>query len=440
MVLARIQKVPLKIWEHKKKSAVAVGLLYWAGSWVERRVRNSRLRALYAAEALKFGEQPISAEDRCRRVLVLANVHANERSSYDDFKENALPLLHLAGLQVNIIKAESEAQLEALAAAVDHEEADALYVVGGDATIGKVLTGMLRKRENVILPIGVFPAGYDNLTLKRLVPEVFRQEEDIRAQCESAMALVENIRRPVRPFKVEIDGSVEKPLFSIGDVGAGWFRHIEDRRKKLWYFGGLKRRWAYGWEMLKRSPEQMEVQIDWEEYCSGCNKCREAPPSVIVPWRWWHMFTGAPRFVHDQPKKDFSGIVNENCGLTHSTTATGSELILSGVQENDDERMRLRMRVGGTGSRLDTIREGWKRAAADLVHESNTVNFYAADVFGRAFQFQFNRIPEFVRRLYVSSDATKEEVEEGRTRFNIRALDNKIEFFLPNRLRFDATA
>lgn len=34
-------------------------------------------------------------------------------------------------------------------------------------------------------------------------------------------------------------------------MGAGWFRHIEERRRKLWYFGALKRRWAYIWEMLK---------------------------------------------------------------------------------------------------------------------------------------------------------------------------------------------
>lgn len=39
--------------------------------------------------------------------------------------------------------------------------------------------------------------------------------------------------------------------YGIGDVGAGWYRKIEDRRQKLWYFGALKRRWAYIWEMIK---------------------------------------------------------------------------------------------------------------------------------------------------------------------------------------------
>ena len=36
--------------------------------------------------------------------------------------------------------------MESLAAAVDHQEADAIYVVGGDGTLGRVITGILRNR------------------------------------------------------------------------------------------------------------------------------------------------------------------------------------------------------------------------------------------------------------------------------------------------------
>ncbi|KAK6047927.1 hypothetical protein COOONC_14568, partial [Cooperia oncophora] len=94
---------------------------------------------------------------------------------------------------------------------------------------------------------------------------------------------------------LEGDESDSQPLYSIGDVGAGWFRHIEDRRRKLWYFGALKRRWAYIWEMLKRSPTDMEAKMLYEEACTGCRRCR--PPVVFEPpaWRWWHILTGPPR-------------------------------------------------------------------------------------------------------------------------------------------------
>lgn len=32
------------------------------------------------------------------------NVYANERNAFENFKTNALPLLNLAGLEVNVIK------------------------------------------------------------------------------------------------------------------------------------------------------------------------------------------------------------------------------------------------------------------------------------------------------------------------------------------------
>ncbi|VDM68507.1 unnamed protein product [Strongylus vulgaris] len=144
--------------------------------------------------------------------------------------------------------------MEALAAAVDSQEADAVYVVGGDGTLGRVVTGILRNRDHPALPVGVFPGGYDNLSLKRLAPTVFESSDDVRRMCESAMALIENKIRSVSAFEFSMEGETDaKPIYSIGDVGAGWFRHIEERRRKLWYFGALKRRWAYIWEMLKVS-------------------------------------------------------------------------------------------------------------------------------------------------------------------------------------------
>lgn len=56
-------------------------------------------------------------------------------------------------------------------------------------------------RDESVLPIGVFPGGFDNLTLRRLVPQVFNATEDVRRYCESALALIEDIRTPIRAFQ-----------------------------------------------------------------------------------------------------------------------------------------------------------------------------------------------------------------------------------------------
>lgn len=57
---------------------------------------------MYAREAKKFGEVPLVGNERLRRVAVL--VDAASAGAFDNFSKNALPLLNLAGLQVDLIR------------------------------------------------------------------------------------------------------------------------------------------------------------------------------------------------------------------------------------------------------------------------------------------------------------------------------------------------
>ncbi|VDL72251.1 unnamed protein product [Nippostrongylus brasiliensis] len=414
-VVGKVQKLGQTLWEHKKKTACAGVLLVFAGKYAATMHMNRKIRTAYALEAKKFGEETISAEERPRRVLVLANTSSNERASYDDFTKNALPFT---------FQADSESQLEALAAAVDTQEADAMYIVGGDGTLGTVITGILRNREAPVLPIGMFPGGYDNLSLKRLAPSVFGEfkeelwslkkdswsaakergrgrdaedvaqkralsegrkgsnesSKDVRRMCESAMALIEENRRSVPAFELTVEGadSVVQPIYSVGDVGAGWFRHIEERRRKLWYFGAAKRRWAYFWEMLKA--------------CTGCRTCR--PPVVFEPpaWRWWHILTGPPR----QPEKEggfFIIFINPLLFFIHISDFLNEV----GTTDNDD--------------------------------------FYTTDLLAKAVSLTFVKLPEFIHRLYVSSDHMSENLEGKKIK--VKATDRRVEMYLPNALRVD---
>ncbi|VDM57091.1 unnamed protein product [Angiostrongylus costaricensis] len=361
--------------------------------------RNGKIRAAYARQARKYGAATVSAEERPRRVTVLVNVTSNERSCYDDFVKNALPLLHLAGLQVDVIKSDSESQMETLAAAVDTQEADAIYVVGGDGTLGRVVTGILQHRESSVLPIGVFPGGYDNLSLKRLVPDIFESSRDVRRMCESAMALIEDERRYVNAFEITVvTESHIKSIYSVGDVGAGWFRHIEERRRKLWYLGPLKRRWAYLWEMLKHSPVDMEVKLQYEESCSGCRTCRSAVLFEPPTWRWWHILTGPPRYPEHETKKDYSHIVNDNCGQIREVLGNIRHLShwtqFSSKQIRFQDTACLRVRMGGEDAgRYGIIADGWKRCSANRVGASDNEQFYSTDLLAKAISLTFLKIP-----------------------------------------------
>lgn len=97
----------------------------------------------------------------------------------------------------------------------------------------------------------------------------------------------------------------------------------------------------------------------YEEACTGCRACR--PPVVFEPpaWRWWHILTGPPRYKEPEgqqlyryscepscysciaAKKDYSGVVNENCGRIREVDLKGTDLIIENnlqeVRENCHE-------------------------------------------------------------------------------------------------------
>ncbi|KIH49509.1 hypothetical protein ANCDUO_20416 [Ancylostoma duodenale] len=77
----------------------------------------------------------------------------------------------------------------------------------------------------------------------------------------------------------------------------------------------------------------------YEEACTGCRACR--PPVMFEPpaWRWWHILTGPPRFREPEVKKDYSDVVNENCGRIHEVDLKGTDLII----ENNLQEVRALM-------------------------------------------------------------------------------------------------
>ncbi|KAK6029363.1 diacylglycerol kinase catalytic domain protein, partial [Ostertagia ostertagi] len=399
--VGKVQKLGKTLWEHKKKTITAGILVCVAGNYAATWHMNSKIRTAYALQAKKYGDAPVSAEERPRRVLVVW-------------------LRYLLSNENGHVTLTMRVQLEALAAAVDTQEADAIYIVGGDGTLGRVVTGILRNRLNSLLPIGVFPGGYDNLSLKRLAPHVFESSKDVRRMCESAMALIEEQSRKVQAFEFTLEGDESAlPIYGVGDVGAGWFRHIEERRRKLWYFGRLKRRWAYLWEMLKRSPTDMEAKMLYEEACTGCRRCR--PPVVFEPpaWRWWHILTGPPRLQEPEVKQDYSNVENENCGRIREVDLKGTDLII----ENNQQEVRM---GGEEAGRKGVVAEGWRRCSNNRVGTSDNDDFYTTDLLAKAISLTFVKLPEFIHRLYVSSDHVSEPPLEGK-KINVKSTDRYVE-------------
>ncbi|VDK17327.1 unnamed protein product [Anisakis simplex] len=458
MIVDKISKFGKTIYDHKKKAIAAGVALIFLGRYLERNRRDACIRAAYCREASKYGLQTVSPDDRPRRVSVLINVSANDRYVYDTFKTNALPLLNLAGLEVTLIRAEDEDQTEAVAGALDSAEADALYIVGGDGTVSRVLTGIYRNRKDAVLPVGIFPGGNENRFLSGIVPQVFCERDDVRRYCESAMALIEGNKREVYIARCSLvtvlDGFNDsdyhqKDIYGLSDVNAGWFLHAEMRKRKLWYWGALRRRFAYFWEMVKRYPEPMKLQINYEEYCEGCNKCRGASLNQTpkTEKRWWHYLIGTPKYKDEsenKSKKDYSSVTNENCGKTHELQVNAKDLYIDHEQQQDSSMIRVR--YGGSQSgRMDIMRDGWKRCKADAMAVTPDASFYENDLKCRSVQFAFLSVPKIIERFALFGDEVKlgDGAKENETseeilnkKVKLETTDKKIVVYLPKTLRW----
>ncbi|MFH4976928.1 hypothetical protein AB6A40_003637 [Gnathostoma spinigerum] len=440
-----IKKIPETLWTHKKKSVAAGVTIVLLGRYLRNRQRDNNIRAAYARLAVEYGQQTISPERKPRRVTVLANVFADEHRVYEKFKLNALPLLNLAGMEVDIIRAEDEAQLESVAAALDKAEADALYIVGGDGTVSKALSGIYRNRTEPALPIGIFPGGCENRGLRTLVPHVFGDCNNVGRYCESAMALIEENARKVHVVKCELDDPKEeknasdavKPVFGLSDFNAGWFHHVELKKKKFWYWGGLKRRFAYFWEIMKHSPEPMHLKVIYEEYCQGCKKCRTMSVTPQPQWRWWHALIGSPRYaVKENSERDYSKIENKNCGERHSLDIIATDLLIDKDQFEDSSALRLR--AGGSQlSRLKAVLEGWSRCSAKQIEVSPNKEFYEHNIEARAVSLSFKILPELLKKFSIFGELIEIEGDYDSKLVRMEVLPRPIDLYLPSGIRID---
>lgn len=64
--------------------------------------------------------------------------------------------------------------MENVVRVIDDDEADAIFVVGGDGTLSRVLSGMYANETGADrLPLAVFPGGAENRSLRKLISSLF---------------------------------------------------------------------------------------------------------------------------------------------------------------------------------------------------------------------------------------------------------------------------
>lgn len=338
--------------------------------------RISRIMRSYCEEAATYGDNLMPLSYKTRHVLVVLNPIANKRSAESLFAKYCEPILHVAGIKVDIVKTESEEFARKYVEELT-ELPDAIVIAGGDGTISQIITGLLRpNRVNNNCPIGIIPVGRNNSIGVGILNASFKNREtEARSLADASLCIVKGNIKKQDVIKIEIleDEEMKKPIFAMASIKLGAFRDSISKRDKYWYLGPVREYAAIFFCAFKSSINwNLGGEVVFTPPCSGCSNCylKIENPVPTNPSSWWSSLV--PRAKYDDGSVvngvNLKGVINDKCsqeirvGLDQANELylTTSNTTLQSIENEDMPRMVVRIGEKNK-SLLAFILEGWRR-------------------------------------------------------------------------------
>ncbi|XP_069704087.1 acylglycerol kinase, mitochondrial [Periplaneta americana] len=378
--MARVVKALKTIRNNWKKSIFFFGAALYGVRYGVDKYNTFQLMRAYCEEALQYGELMLPKGGRPRHITVILNPAANRRTSKKNFEKYCAPMLHLAGICVDIIQTEFEGQARGLVESLD-SVVDAIVVAGGDGTASETVTGLLRRADGDLalqrkFPIGILPLGRTNTVARSL----FMDSNNVKMMAEATMAIIKEVTKPIDVIKIEVLETETdipgKPVYCLGGIQWGAYRDAHAKRDKYWYWGVLRSYVSYIFMGMKGEKAgmswQCEGHLNYVLPCKGCSKCKIEEKSENSSYRWWHVFipkhTSASGNAAD---KDYSNVINEQCGtnlqkeistvdLNVTTANTSPKCIRDG-----DPHIQVALGPPSVGY-TEFVSEGWRRENGEM--------------------------------------------------------------------------
>ncbi|XP_031721665.1 acylglycerol kinase, mitochondrial [Anarrhichthys ocellatus] len=280
--MARVVKVFRTLRNNWKKSTFAVCVLSYGGHWLYGIHCDSVLRKEACLAAREFGRQLIAPQERLRKATVILNPAACSGKANKLFEKNAAPILHLAGVEITIVKTDYEGQAKKLMELMEHT--DVLIVAGGDGTLQEVVTGLLRRPDQDTVcntPIGFIPLGSRN----SLSPSLHLLSDNKVKDITSATLSI--LKGETVPLDVlQIKGEKDQPVFALTGLRWGAFRDVAATISKYWYLGPLKTNAAHWLSTLREWPLVREVSVSYlAPSLRPPDLCPQKPPRPNLLYR-----------------------------------------------------------------------------------------------------------------------------------------------------------
>ncbi|XP_030709886.1 acylglycerol kinase, mitochondrial isoform X3 [Globicephala melas] len=331
---------------HWKKTTAGICLMTWGGHWLYGKHCDNLLRRAACQEAQVFGSQLIPPNAQVKKATVFLNPAACKGKARTLFEKNAAPILHLSGMDVTIVKTDYEGQAKKLLELL--ENTDVIIVAGGDGTLQEVITGVLRRADELPLvstqiflpnlkatfskiPIGFIPLGQTSSLSQTLFAESGNKVQHIT---DATLAIVKGETVPLDVLQIK--GEKEQPVFALTGLRWGSFRDAGVSVSKYWYLGPLKTKVAHFFSTLKEWPQTHQASLSYtgpaERPPSGAE---ETPPRPSLYRRilrrlasYWVQPQDAPQEVSPEVWKEV-----QLSTLELSITTRNSQLDLASKED-----------------------------------------------------------------------------------------------------------
>ncbi|XP_026957505.1 acylglycerol kinase, mitochondrial isoform X1 [Lagenorhynchus albirostris] len=331
---------------HWKKTTAGICLMTWGGHWLYGKHCDNLLRRAACQEAQVFGSQLIPPNAQVKKATVFLNPAACKGKARTLFEKNAAPILHLSGMDVTIVKTDYEGQAKKLLELL--ENTDVIIVAGGDGTLQEVVTGVLRRADELPLvstqiflpnlkatfskiPIGFIPLGQTSSLSQTLFAESGNKVQHIT---DATLAIVKGETVPLDVLQIK--GEKEQPVFALTGLRWGSFRDAGVSVSKYWYLGPLKTKVAHFFSTLKEWPQTHQASLSYtgpaERPPSGAE---ETPPRPSLYRRilrrlasYWVQPQDAPQEVSPEVWKEV-----QLSTLELSITTRNSQLDLASKED-----------------------------------------------------------------------------------------------------------
>ncbi|XP_068632723.1 acylglycerol kinase, mitochondrial-like [Battus philenor] len=354
----RIVKISKTIRNNWKKSVLGVVALYYGAATIKEKYEINVLMRAACKEAVKYGDSVIPMERNPTLVTVILNPVANKRKAKRDFEKYCEPLLHLAGLQVDVIQTTSEGSAKEIVETLRGTEA--IIIAGGDGTFSESITGLLRRNDDANqFPLGVLPLGRTN-NLGNSLFQGGKGVDKVKQLIEACMAIIEGNTQWKDAMKIEPmvqdEETPSRPIYAMTSIEWGAFRDTLAKKDKYWFYGPLREYASYIFNGYKESLNwNCSGELKYTPPCSGCSNCMKKRPEVKRKWSFF--------MPNTQTAQVNNSIVNPECSTSQEICFKTSDFRIRLGKFGETEIPSLSIVLGRSKySYTDFVSEGWRRS------------------------------------------------------------------------------